>query len=73
MKNMIFAISAAPAAMPVNPNTPAIRAMMRNVIVQRNIVYVLSVLKQYTFKKPCHGIAVLTQPYRGAMLMEACK
>jgi hypothetical protein len=34
---MIFAIVAAPAAMPVNPNTAAIIAMMRNVTVQRNI------------------------------------
>jgi hypothetical protein len=35
---MIFAIEAAPAAIPVNPNTAAISAIIRNVIVQRNIV-----------------------------------
>jgi hypothetical protein len=38
MKKMIFAIVAAPAAMPVNPNTAAIIAIIRNVTVQRNIV-----------------------------------
>lgn len=38
---MIFAIVAAPAAMPVNPNTAAIIAMIRNVTVQRNISSVL--------------------------------
>ena len=37
IKNMIFAIVAAPAAMPVNPNTAAIIAIIRNVTVQRNI------------------------------------
>ena len=38
MKNKIFAIPAAPAAIPPNPNTPAIMANTINVIVQRNIL-----------------------------------
>jgi hypothetical protein len=38
IKKMIFAIVAAPAAMPVNPNTAAMIAMIRNVTVQRNII-----------------------------------
>jgi hypothetical protein len=35
---MIFAIEAAPAAIPVKPNTAAMSAMTKNVKVQRNIV-----------------------------------
>ena len=38
IKNRIFATDAAPAAIPKNPKTPAIIAMIRNMIVQRNIV-----------------------------------
>ncbi len=38
IKNKIFAIEAAPAAIPPNPNTAAIIAITKNVIVQRNIV-----------------------------------
>jgi len=37
IKNKTFAIPAAPAAMPPKPNTPAIMAMIRNMIVHRNI------------------------------------
>lgn len=40
MKNKIFAILAAPAAIPPNPNTPAIIAKMINVTVQRNIIFI---------------------------------
>jgi hypothetical protein len=36
-KKRIFAIEAAPAAIPPNPNSAATSAMIRNVIVQRNI------------------------------------
>ena len=43
IKNNIFAILAAPAAIPPNPKTAAIMANMMNVIVQRNIVFVLKV------------------------------
>lgn len=39
MKNKILAILAAPAAIPPNPNTPAIIAKMINVTVQRNIIF----------------------------------
>lgn len=38
IKNKIFAIEAAPAAMPPNPNTAAMIAMIRNMTVQRNMV-----------------------------------
>lgn len=43
IKNRIFAIEAAPAAIPPNPNTAAIIAIIRNVTVQRNISYDLSI------------------------------
>ena len=36
---MTFAIVANPAAKPPKPRTAAIKAIMRNVIVQRNIVF----------------------------------
>jgi hypothetical protein len=42
MKNRIFAMDAAPAAMPKNPKTPAMIAMTRKMTVQRNIVYNLN-------------------------------
>lgn len=35
---MILAIDAAPAAMPPNPKTAAIRAITRNIKVQRNMI-----------------------------------
>lgn len=38
MKNKIFAILAAPAAMPPNPKIPAMIANMIKVIVHRNIM-----------------------------------
>jgi hypothetical protein len=37
IKKRIFAIEAAPAAIPPNPSTAAIIAIMRNVTVQRSI------------------------------------
>jgi hypothetical protein len=42
IKNKIFAIPAAPAAMPPNPNIAAIIATTRKIIVQRNICADLS-------------------------------
>jgi len=38
IKNKIFAMEVAPAAIPPNPNTAAITAMIRKIIVQRNII-----------------------------------
>ena len=38
MKNKTFAIDAAPAAIPPNPNTAAIIAITKKITVQRNIV-----------------------------------
>ena len=37
MKKMIFAMAAAPVAIPPNPSNAAIKAMIKNVIVQRII------------------------------------
>jgi len=37
IKNKIFAMEAAPAAMPKNPKIPAITAIIKKIIVQRNI------------------------------------
>jgi hypothetical protein len=37
MKNRIFAIEAAPEAMPPNPKTAAMMATIKNMTVQRNI------------------------------------
>ena len=37
IKNNIFAIDAAPAAIPPNPNTAAIIAIIKNIRLQRNI------------------------------------
>ena len=45
MKNRILAIEAAPAAIPPNPNTAAIRATTRNITVQRSIIVDFSFLK----------------------------
>jgi len=42
MKNKIFAIEAAPAAIPKNPKAPAISAITRKIIDQRNICLVFS-------------------------------
>ena len=39
MKNRIFAIDVAPAAILPKPNTAAITAITRNIIDQRNITY----------------------------------
>ena len=38
IKKMIFAILAAPAAIPPKPNKAATRAMMKNTIANRNII-----------------------------------
>lgn len=44
MKNKTLAIDVAPAAIPPNPNTAAINATTRNMIVQRNITFDLGFL-----------------------------
>ncbi len=38
IKNRILAMPAAPAAIPPNPNTAAMIAIIKKVIVQRNII-----------------------------------
>ncbi len=42
IKNKIFAILAAPAAIPPNPKTPATIAKMMKITVQRNIISVFN-------------------------------
>jgi hypothetical protein len=42
MKNRIFAMEAAPAAIPPKPNMAAIMATTKNITVQRSIAIVLS-------------------------------
>ena len=41
MKNKIFAMDAAPAAIPPNPKIAAIIATTRKITVQRNIIFFL--------------------------------
>ncbi len=43
IKNNTFAIPAAPAEIPVKPNSPAIIAMTKKINVQRNIMSCLRV------------------------------
>jgi len=43
IKKRTLAMSAAPSAMPPNPNIAAIMAIMKNIIDQRNIVLILSI------------------------------
>lgn len=47
MKNNILAISAAPAAIPPKPKTPATKASIMNMIVQRNIAFCFIVNKLF--------------------------
>ena len=49
MKNKIFAMEAAPAAIPPNPNMAAIIATTRKITVQRNIIFLFSLLIIDTF------------------------
>ncbi len=54
IKNRIFAIPAAPAAIPPKPKTPAIIAMIKKITVHRNIIYSLGVnnsISPYQYKK----------------------
>lgn len=39
MKKIILAMVAAPAAIPVKPSIPATMAIIKKIIVQRNIAY----------------------------------
>ena len=48
IKNRILAIPAALAAMPVNPNSPAIKATTKNINDQRNIASVFLKINNYT-------------------------
>jgi hypothetical protein len=43
IKNNTFAIPAAPAAMPPKPKTPAMIAMIKNIIVHRSIQSIFKV------------------------------
>ena len=52
IKNKIFAIEAAPAAIPPNPNTAAMIATTRKVTVQRNITFNLIGYRCYFVSTP---------------------
>lgn len=49
-KNKIFAILAAPAAIPVKPNSAAIKAITKKITDQRNIIYFLMVNNIHSIK-----------------------
>lgn len=60
---MIFAIEAAPAAIPVKPNTAAMSAMMRNVMVHRSIKFQI-LIDAYEFTNcmpPCDKMPFVFQ------------
>jgi hypothetical protein len=48
IKNRTFAIPAAPAEIPVNPKRPAMIATTKNIKAQRNIIFDLRFLFNYT-------------------------
>ncbi len=50
MKNNIFAIEAAPDAIPPKPNTAAIMATTKNITVQRNISFNFKSYKMVFYK-----------------------
>ena len=50
MKNKIFAIEAAPDAIPPKPNTAAIMATTKNITVQRNISFNFKSYKMFFYK-----------------------
>ena len=52
IKNNTLAISAAPAAIPPNPNIAAIIATTKNITVQRNIIISFKLVIHSLFKKP---------------------
>ena len=47
MKNRIFAIPAAPAAIPPNPKTAAMIAMIKKVTVQRSMIRSFKVINNF--------------------------
>ena len=49
IKNKTFAMEAAPAAIPKNPNTAAIIAIIRKIAVHRNITFGFSDEKSISF------------------------
>jgi hypothetical protein len=68
IKNNTFAIPAALAAIPVNPNIPATMATIRKIIVQRNIVYIFrmnntGIISETMPKKNTHNIQLLLKVY----------
>jgi hypothetical protein len=55
MKNRILAISTAPAAMPVKPNSAAISAIMKNIMAYRNMMTLLLGVRKITSRSLQHG------------------
>ncbi len=54
IKNKILAIDAAPAAIPVKPNTAATIAIIKNANDQRNIMLNFRLMNNLVFKMLCH-------------------
>ena len=50
IKKNTLAIDAAPAANPKNPNAPAINAITKKIIAQRNIRFILNWMMQLVFQ-----------------------
>jgi hypothetical protein len=55
MKNRILAISTAPAAMPVKPNSAAISAIMKNIMAYRNMMTLLFGVRKITSRSLQQG------------------
>jgi hypothetical protein len=53
IKNRTLAIEAAPAAIPPKPNTAATMAIIKNITVQRNILFVL-----FNYKRKIHAAKI---------------
>ena len=58
MKKSILAILAAPAAIPVNPNSAAIKAITKKITDQRNIMIVFYLFIYYVWYKICASIYI---------------
>ncbi len=57
-KNMILAILAAPAAIPVNPNSAATIAITKNTAAQRNITLIFKVYINFFIKRVDNNMPV---------------
>ena len=65
MKNKIFAIEAAPDAIPPKPNTAAIMATTKNITVQRNISFNFKGYKLFLLQT---NVKIVVRKYRAINL-----